>query len=124
MNGVYALFFDYWLHILCLIFISGSLLIGYAWKHQAHYEYANRLIFAGIFLLIMVFVLSRSNLNKAILQTPQQTYFYLYVYQGKHEGVAFCFKQFNTEHELGYAYFMQKCLNDDWMHEQYNQLVK
>lgn len=124
MNYVYALFFDYWFYISFVGFTSGCLMIGYGWKYQAHYEYMHQIVFAGIFLLIMVSLLSSIKLDNCIIQTPQRTYFYLFDYQGKNKAVAFCFQRFNAQHGLMYADFMQKCLNDDWAREQYNQLSK
>lgn len=65
-----------------------------------------------------------SQLDEQIIQTPQQTHFYLFSYQGKNKGVAFCFEAFDRQNEMNYADFMPKCLAGDWVREQYRQMVK
>lgn len=127
MSWSYSLLFDY--PLLPLV-IGLLIIIGvwfYVWIYgNSYFTYVVRhftLIGMAIFMMLAGALYS-AKLGDNVMIDPIQTHYYLATYQGKDEWVAFCFKRFETQQNMGYADFMQKCFADDWERHRYNNLPK
>lgn len=125
MNWFYAVLFDYPFVIMPLLWGMAYGLWRYSY-YRLYWGGVYRLIaeITVIILAVLGLVAPTWQLGNEVVNNPIQTHYYIHEYQGKDERVAFCFKRFDTQQNMGYSEFMQKCFADDWERHRYENLPK